>query len=164
MKFGRIKRKRNHSDCNIPFPIPSSCTLLFSHVLPSSQLFPSTDSGNMCTYVKMYASIFANILIYVRASNTTYTNTETFKITQYTQKIEQKTNVQYSNTTYDINERTKHFFIIVWCNGYRHRKWTRWHEFKSWTRLIAFHIAIIPLGKVWLQLFSLQLWVNSRAE
>ena len=47
---------------------------------------------------------------------------------------------------------------------YRHRKWTRRHEFKSWTRLIAFHIALIPLGKVWIQLFSLQLWVNSRAD
>ena len=35
-----------------------------------------------------------------------------------------------------------------WCNGYRHREWTRRHEFKSWTRLIAFHIALIPLGKV----------------
>ena len=51
-----------------------------------------------------------------------------------------------------------------WCNGYRRRKWTRRHEFKSWTRLIAFHIALIPLGKVWIQLFSLQLWVNSRAD
>ena len=36
----------------------------------------------------------------------------------------------------------------LWCNGYRRRKWTRRHEFKSWTRLIAFHIALIPLGKV----------------
>ena len=35
-----------------------------------------------------------------------------------------------------------------WCNGYRRRKWTRRHEFKSWTRLIVFHIAVIPLGKV----------------
>ena len=35
-----------------------------------------------------------------------------------------------------------------WCNGNRHRKWTRLHEFKSCTRLIAFHIALIPLGKV----------------
>ena len=43
-----------------------------------------------------------------------------------------------------------------WCNGYRHRKWTWWHEFKSWMRLIAFHITLIPLGKVWIQLFSLQ--------
>ena len=48
-----------------------------------------------------------------------------------------------------------------WCNGYRRRKWTRRHEFKSWTTLMAFHIALIPLGKVWIQLFSLQLWVNS---
>ena len=51
-----------------------------------------------------------------------------------------------------------------WCNGYRRRKWTRRHEFKSWTKLIAFHIALIPLGKVWIQLFSLQLWVNSRTD
>ena len=29
--------------------------------------------------------------------------------------------------------------VIVVGNG---------HEFKSWTRLIAFHIALIPLGKV----------------
>ena len=51
-----------------------------------------------------------------------------------------------------------------WCNGYHRRKWTRWHEFKSWTSLIAFHMALIPLGKVWIQLFSLQLWVNSRTD
>ena len=51
-----------------------------------------------------------------------------------------------------------------WCNGYRCRKWTWRHEFKSWTRLIAFYIALIPLGNVWIQLFSLQLWVNSRTD
>ena len=51
-----------------------------------------------------------------------------------------------------------------WCNGYPHRIWTRRCEFNSWTRLIAFHIALIPLGKVWIQLFSLQLWINSRAD
>ena len=51
-----------------------------------------------------------------------------------------------------------------WCNGYRHRVWTLRYEFNSWTRLIAFHIALITLGKVWIQLFSLQLWVNSRAD
>ena len=55
-------------------------------------------------------------------------------------------------------------FQCPWCNGYRRRKWTRRHEFKSWTKLIGFHIALIPLGKVWIQLFSLQLWVNSRAD
>ena len=41
-----------------------------------------------------------------------------------------------------------------WCNGYRRRKWT-WRHFKSWTKLFAFHIALISLGKVWIQLFSL---------
>ena len=51
-----------------------------------------------------------------------------------------------------------------WCNGYRCRKWTRRHEFKPWARLIVFHIALIPLGKAWIQLSSLQLWVNSRAD
>ena len=34
-----------------------------------------------------------------------------------------------------------------WCNGYRYRNWTQRHEFKSWMRLIAFHIALIPFGK-----------------
>ena len=29
---------------------------------------------------------------------------------------------------------------------------------------LHFHITLIPLGKVWIQLFSLQLWVNSRAD
>ena len=51
-----------------------------------------------------------------------------------------------------------------WCNSYRRCKWTRRYEFKSWTRLIAFHIALIPLGNVWIQLFSLQLWVNRRTD
>ena len=51
-----------------------------------------------------------------------------------------------------------------WCNDYCRRKWTRRHEFKSWTRLIAFHIALITLGKVWIRLFSLQLSVNSRVD
>ena len=61
-------------------------------------------------------------------------------------------------------ERFHHSLLwrCPWCNSYRRRKWTRRHEFKSWTRLIAFHIALMPLGKVWIQLFSLQLWVNSR--
>ena len=55
-------------------------------------------------------------------------------------------------------------WMCPWCNCYRRRKWTRRNEFKFWTRLIAFHIALIPLGKVWIQLFSLQLWVNSRTD
>ena len=42
--------------------------------------------------------------------------------------------------------------------------WTQWHEFKTRTRLFAFHIALIPLRKVWIQLVYLQLWVNSCAD
>ena len=57
-----------------------------------------------------------------------------------------------------------HMYWCPWCNSYHRRKWTQRHAFKSWTRLIAFPIALIPLGKVWIQLFSLQLWVNSRAD
>ena len=36
---------------------------------------------------------------------------------------------------------THSVMVIVVGNGRR-------HEFKSWTRLIAFHIVLIPLGKV----------------
>ena len=54
-----------------------------------------------------------------------------------------------------IKGTTRGVMVIVVGNG---------HEFKSWTRLIAFHIALIPLGKVWILLFSLQLWLNSRAD
>ena len=61
-------------------------------------------------------------------------------------------------------EMRYHLQTSSWCSRYRRRNWTRRHEFKFWTRLIAFHIALIPLGKVWIQLFSLQLWVNSRTD
>ena len=67
------------------------------------------------------------------------------------------------NTRHD-NKTLLVIWRCPWCNGYRRRMWTRRHEFKSWTNLITFHIALIPLGKVWLQIFSLQLWVNSRAD
>ena len=44
--------------------------------------------------------------------------------------------------------RERSCVLCPWCTGYRRRKWTRRHEFKSWTRPIAFHIALIPWGKV----------------
>ena len=56
-----------------------------------------------------------------------------------------------SGTGYLISKRVNAYKVISlcpWCNGYCHRKWTRRHEFKSWTKLIAFHLALIPLGKV----------------
>ena len=33
-------------------------------------------------------------------------------------------------------------------------KWTRWPKFKSWIRLSVFHVVLILLEKVWIQLFS----------
>ena len=45
-----------------------------------------------------------------------------------------------------------YIYIYIWrslrCNGYQHRKWTQQHKFKSQTRLIVFHITLIPMGKV----------------
>ena len=52
----------------------------------------------------------------------------------------------------------------LWCNGYHWRKWTWWPNFKSWTRLFAFHVTLIFLGKVWIKLFSLHLWEKRRAD
>ena len=55
-------------------------------------------------------------------------------------------------------------FRRLWCYGYRPRKWTQGPEFKSWTSLFAFSIALIPLGKAWIQLFSFDLWINCKAD
>ena len=43
--------------------------------------------------------------------------------------------------------------IICWSliNGYCYRKWA---QLKSWMRLFTFHMMLIPLGKVCIQLFS----------
>ena len=86
-------------------------------------------------------------------------------------KISGQENLSPSEVSYNLaicsSTQEYHFtssWRCLWCNGYRHRNWTRRHEFKSWTILIAFHISLIPLGKVWIQLFSLRLWVNSKAD
>ena len=47
------------------------------------------------------------------------------------------------------------FWRCPWCNAYFRRKWIRRHEFKSWTWLIAFPIALMPFKKIWILLFSL---------
>ena len=56
-------------------------------------------------------------------------------------------NLHFTDTICNLESlacHTTHSWRCPWCNGYRCRKWTRRHEFKSWTRLIAFHIALIP--------------------
>ena len=51
----------------------------------------------------------------------------------------------------------------LWHNSYR-KKWIQQTRIKCWMRLFAFHIGLIPLRKVWIQLFSLQLGINSWAD
>ena len=43
------------------------------------------------------------------------------------------------------------FSRFCWSSNNKLCTQKHWYEFKSWTRLIAFHIALIPLGKVWIQ-------------
>ena len=57
-------------------------------------------------------------------------------------------------TDLDIQQPLHYAYIYVWitgrcpwCNGYRRRKWTRRHEFKSWMRLIVFSHSTNTLGK-----------------
>ena len=47
-----------------------------------------------------------------------------------------------TNNRKAFNGGARGVMVIAVGNG------TRRHEFKSWMRLIAFHIALIPLGKV----------------
>ena len=66
-----------------------------------------------------------------------------------------------SRTTGDHSDQIyKHKWRHLLCNSYPRRKWTRRHEFKPWTWLFVFHIVLIPLRKVWIQLFYLQLWIK----
>ena len=51
-----------------------------------------------------------------------------------------------------------------WHNAFSHRKWTWQPNFNSWVRLFVFHIILIPLWKVWIQLFFCQLWINKKAD
>ena len=48
--------------------------------------------------------------------------------------------------------------IIVVGNGQEK------NELKFWMRLFAFTIVLIPMGKLWMRLFSLQLWITDRAD
>ena len=51
--------------------------------------------------------------------------------------------------------------IFGGARGVTVRKWSRWLKFKTWMILFVFHMALITLRKVWIQLISLQLSVNT---
>ena len=65
-------------------------------------------------------------------------------------------------TTFQLTCMTT--WMCLLCHGYCRRKWMRRREFKSWTRLFAFHITLIHTRKVWIQFFVLQQWVASQAN
>ena len=63
-----------------------------------------------------------------------------------------------------------YIYIYIYISGDRGiivivvGRWIRRPKFKTWMRLITFHIVLIHLKKVWIQLFSLQLWINSKTD
>ena len=55
----------------------------------------------------------------------------------------------------------KSIHVSIWRRlCYRRKRWTRRPKFKSSTRIFALHVALIALGKVWIQQFSSQPWVD----
>ena len=62
-------------------------------------------------------------------------------------KIRTEIKISYSEMGHERTDQidTTIQWRCPWCNGYRRRKWPQRHELESWTRLIAFHIALIPL-------------------
>ena len=71
---------------------------------------------------------------------------------------DKKTTSEWSKKEETVSEVGGASGVMVIVSGIGHG------DTSSNPRLIAFHIALISLGKVWIQLFSLQLWVNSRAD
>ena len=112
------------------------------------------------TQIHMRTYMCNHTYIHTYIHSRTQTCNPFLKIQLHTSRLIQTDTVSYIHTYIHPH----YSYICPWCNGYRRRIWTRQHEFKSWTWLIAFHIALIPLGKVWIQIFSLQLWINSRAD
>ena len=107
---------------------------------------------NMCSGVFIHGLTYMYTIVCIHTDTLAHTNTCIY--------IHKKNFCRRQRSSQTINSNGGARGVMVIVVG----KWTRRYEFKSWTRLIAFHIALTPLGKVWIQLFSLQLWVNSRAD
>ena len=99
--------------------------------------------------IHVYIHIYAYIFIHMY----TYTHTHTYIY------IYIYTHAHTYIYTYTYIYIYIYIYRYLWRNDYRRR-----HEFKSCTSLYVFQIALIPLGKVEIQLFSFQLLVNSRAD
>ena len=99
-------------------------------------------------YIYGFCVWYTRVYIYIYICTHIYTRAHTFKCIRGV-LVTIEGNV-YSDQRSNLDKAICISYIgrCPWCNGYRRRKWTRRHEFKSWTRLIAFHIALIPLIKV----------------
>ena len=139
--------------CNVPF-INSSIKVIKPIFIYSCDIISSSFLS--CTFMDaiIYLIIGATIYIYVCVCM----NVCTYQ-SLWVGRMWHKFNFKAKFNRFNFRFFRFLYWRCPWCNGYRRRK----HEFKSW-RLIAFQIALIPLGKVWIQLFFLQLWVNSRAD
>ena len=67
-----------------------------------------------------------------------------------------KARVQFLLTLFPITRDTRGIVVIIIRSGPGHQS-----SSPDWGSL-HFYIELIHLGKVWIQLFSIQLWVNSR--
>ena len=126
-----------------------------------------TSNGMLLCSVKRFKTIglvwFSLVVFYDISTSLRLSNAKSCSHTHTHTHTHTRTRA-HTHTHTELDDFKYCYLTIRWCNGYRRRIWTRRHEFKSWTWLIAFHIALIPLGKVWIQIFSLQQWVNSRAD
>ena len=104
-------------------------TIHLSHCLPLPHLFPKTDPGNTCIYVKMLITIYANICIHTPTN--TCTNTHIFKTTQtlahiYARKIPLQAKNQKTLRTVLISLFLKSFHLDEYvkhetkCHGHYH--------------------------------------------
>ena len=76
-------------------------------------------------------------------------------------------NVKYKNLVFkgfDVARSHDYFAYTDTLCCYHRRIWTWQSKFKSWTRLFAFCLALMPLRKAWTHLFSANLLVNSRLD
>ena len=64
----------------------------------------------------------------------------------------------YVSTSVLINGGARGVMVIVVGNGHGDTSSNPGGD------RLHFHISLIPLGKIWIQLFSLQQWVNSRTD
>ena len=102
-------------------------------------------------FLVVHLEVFFYPRLSVAAKVLTFSMTNNFQPGQYTwhNLVKFVWIISYWKLFFNLIIRLNALFrYCPWCNGYRRRKWTQRHEFKSCTRLIAFHIALIPLGKV----------------